>query len=141
MDIGSAIKILRKRQGLSQKELAEKSGLSANALCSIERNGAFPTKDTIGKICSALSIPVSALLFSSITEEDVPVGKRVAFQALKEPMISVLMPTNVRGVVKVSPASIDSKRLMQLKRRQVRKIIQSANAQTTKLKKVKLNEI
>lgn len=139
MDIGSAIKILRKRQGLSQKELAEKSGLSANALCSIERNGAFPTKDTIGKICSAMSIPVSALLFSSITEEDVPVDKRVAFQALKEPMISVLMPT--RGVVKVCPARIDSKRLMQLKRRQVRKIIQSANTQTTKRKKVKLNEI
>ena len=76
---------------MTQKEFAEKCGLSANALCTLERNASFTTKDTIEKICAALSIPVSYLLFLSITDEDVPAEKRVAFKALEEPMKAVLL--------------------------------------------------
>lgn len=91
MEIGTAIKGLRKSRGMTQKEFAEKCGLSANALCTLERNASFTTKDTIEKICAALSIPVSYLLFLSITDEDVPAEKRVAFKALEEPMKAVLL--------------------------------------------------
>lgn len=91
MDIGSAIKSIRTRKKITQKDLAAKCGISANALCSIEKNVSFPTKETIKRICDALQIPVSYLLFFSITEEDVPKEKQDIFNALKEPIQKVLV--------------------------------------------------
>lgn len=91
MDIGSAIKSIRTRKKITQKDLAAKCGISANALCSIEKNTSFPTKETINKICEALEIPVSYLLFFSITEEDVPEDKLCIFNALKEPIQKILV--------------------------------------------------
>lgn len=92
MDIGSAIKEIRVQKGITQKSLAQMCGLSANAMCLLEKNVSFPSRDTITRICSALSIPVSYLLFYSITDDDVPEDKRIAFRALKEPMKTVLVP-------------------------------------------------
>lgn len=92
MNIGKAVMVLRKGCGFTQKELAEKCELSANAMCSIENGLSFPSRDTIEKICNALSIPVSYLLFFSISEEDVPEEKRVAFRILNEPLKAILMP-------------------------------------------------
>jgi transcriptional regulator with XRE-family HTH domain len=89
MNIGEAIKEMRTDRRLSQKELAEMSGISQNALCNIEKGYSFPSKDTIKAICDAMDIPVSWLLFSSITEEDVPKEKREIFNALREPMMKV----------------------------------------------------
>ena len=83
MNVGEAIKDLRKHKGLSQKELAQKCGLSANALCSIEKNESFPSRESMNKICEALGIPTSYLLFFAVTDEDVPLEKRTAFNALK----------------------------------------------------------
>lgn len=83
MNTGDAIKNLRKKKGLSQKELAQKCGLSANALCSIEKSESFPSRESIDKICKALGIPVSYLMFFSVTDEDVPAEKRIAFNAMK----------------------------------------------------------
>ena len=91
MDIGKAIKTIRKAKGLSQKALAEKAGISANAMCSIENNDSFPNKSTISRICNALDIPISYLLFASITDEDVPEDKLPVFKALYEPIIKLLM--------------------------------------------------
>lgn len=93
MQLGNVIKELRKRQGLTQKDLSEKCGISANALCTLERNEAFPTKETISRICAALSVPIPALLLMALTDEDIPEEKRVAFNALKAPMLAVLMPS------------------------------------------------
>ena len=83
MNVGDAIKNIRKNKGLSQKELAQKCGLSANAMCAIEKNESIPTRESIDKICKAMEIPTSYLLFFSVTEDDVPVEKRAAFIALK----------------------------------------------------------
>ena len=91
MDIGTAIKEIRSRKHITQKYLASKCNISANALCSIEKNTAFPSKDTIKKICDALEIPVSYLLFFSITEDDIPEDKLSIFNALKEPIQKVLI--------------------------------------------------
>ena len=90
MDIGNAIKAVRTRKKITQKELAQKCEISANALCSIEKNASFPSKETIKKICDALEIPVSYLLFFSITEEDIPEDKVSVFNVLKEPILKIL---------------------------------------------------
>ena len=84
MDIGNAIKLLRKRKDISQKELSNLCGISANALCSIESGGTFPSKSTIAKICNALKIPESYLLLFSISEEDIPENKRILYKTLYE---------------------------------------------------------
>lgn len=84
MDIGNAIKSLRKRKDISQKELSNLCGISANALCSIESGGTFPSKSTITKICNALEIPESYLLLFSISEEDIPENKRILYKTLCE---------------------------------------------------------
>ena len=89
MNIGEAIKEMRTDRGLSQKQLAEKATISQNALCNIEKGYSFPSKETINAICGAMDIPVSWLLFSSITEEDIPEQKREVFNALKEPIMKI----------------------------------------------------
>ncbi len=83
MHVGEAIKNFRKSKGLSQKDLALKCGLSANALCSIEKNSSIPSKESLDKISRALGVPTSYLLFFSVSDEDVPAEKRIAFNAMK----------------------------------------------------------
>lgn len=87
MDIGTAIKILRKRKGIGQKELSEATKISVNSISQIEVNATFPHKKNIAKICEALDVPVSYLLFFSLSEEDVPEDKRPAFGILKGMLI------------------------------------------------------
>ncbi len=91
MEIGTAVRKLRKNKGLTQKVLAEKCGISANAMNQIENNTSFPHKNTIDKICEVLGIPVSYLLFFSIGEDDVPEEKKVVFNSLNDAIKSVLL--------------------------------------------------
>ncbi len=91
MDIGNAIKTLRKNKGLSQKQLAGMCDISVNALCQIENDQTFPHKSTIKRICDALGVPASYLLFFSITDEDVPDAKRDIFNSLNPAIRSVLL--------------------------------------------------
>ena len=91
MDIGSAIKSLRKELKISRKELASRSNISVTALYNIENNLSFPSKETINSICSALDIPISYLLFYSLTEDDVPEEKREFFKMAIGPVKAFLM--------------------------------------------------
>ena len=86
MNIGNAIKTLRKRKKITQKQLAELSGISTNALCSIETGQSYPSMTTINKICSSLNVPESYLLLFSITEDDIPEGKKILYRTLCEPL-------------------------------------------------------
>ena len=91
MEIGTAIKHLRKNKGLTQKVLAEMCDVSANAMNQIENNPSFPHKNTIDKICDVLEIPVSYLLFFSISEDDIPDEKKIVFNSLNDAVKSVLL--------------------------------------------------
>ena len=91
MDLGNAIKAIRKEKKVSRKELAERSDLSITALYNIENNLSFPSKDTIDRLCASLGIPISYLMFYSITEDDVPEEKRDFFKAAVGPMKAFLM--------------------------------------------------
>ena len=91
MNLGNAIMMLRKEQKMSRVKLAERSNLSITALYNIENNLSFPSKETIDRLCASLEIPVSYLMFYSITEEDVPEEKRESFRFLQEPLKKFLM--------------------------------------------------
>ncbi len=91
MDIGQAIKILRRESGLTQPQLAAKCGMSTNALCSLETGKSLPPKATVEKLCKAFGIPQSYLLVASIEEGDFPEEKRVLYRALIEPLRKELL--------------------------------------------------
>lgn len=91
MDIGKAIKVLRKERGLSQDELGGLVGLSGNAISQIETGATFPHKENIKRICEALNIPVAYLMFFSISDEDLPAETKSIFNALQQPIKDVLL--------------------------------------------------
>ena len=63
----SGLKFERKRQGLSQKNLAHLSGLSRTYVSSLERMEGNVTLVTIEKISIALGVPILAL-FGEVPE-------------------------------------------------------------------------
>lgn len=58
----SRVRLERMRKGLSQKELAEKSGLSANTIFKCEAGKTLPNTATLQKIASALSCDISQVI-------------------------------------------------------------------------------
>lgn len=82
MDLGNAVKTIRKKKNITQKELAKLCGISTNTICSIENGVTSPTKSSITKICKALNIPESYLLLFGISEEDIPEDKRILYKIL-----------------------------------------------------------
>jgi len=59
--LGSAIRQLRRKRGLTQEDLAENAGLTAATLSLIERGRANPTWDTVKKIAAALNSSMGEL--------------------------------------------------------------------------------
>lgn len=91
MDLGTALKSIRKELKVSRVELAKRSDLSVTALYNIENNLSFPAKETIAKLCESLNIPVSYLMLYSLTEDDVPEDKREFFKLAVGPVKAFLM--------------------------------------------------
>lgn len=91
MEIGNAIKTLRIRRNISQKDLANMVGITAPSLSQIENNAVFPHKKTITKVCSVLQIPSSYLLLFSIEAEDVPEDKRPIFNTMNKMIKELLL--------------------------------------------------
>ena len=58
MKLGAQIKQIRKKKGFSQKQLAEQLGISANAMCNIEKGYSLPSKETVDEICQLLNVEV-----------------------------------------------------------------------------------
>jgi len=61
VDVGTRLRHLREVRGHSIRELARRSGISANALSLIERGRTSPSVSTLYKVSDALEIPITAL--------------------------------------------------------------------------------
>lgn len=59
--VGSAVRVHRKRTGLSQEQLAEKADVTRNYIGEIERGEKRVTLDTLAKVAKALKIRVAEL--------------------------------------------------------------------------------
>ena len=59
--MGRSIRTLRKRRNLTQKELAQLSGLSESSLRSYELGARYPKADGIARIAKALAVPLELL--------------------------------------------------------------------------------
>ena len=62
--MGYRIKDVREKQGITQEELANKSGVSRVIIAQLENNdSASTTTKTLSKIAQALGVPVSEIFF------------------------------------------------------------------------------
>jgi transcriptional regulator with XRE-family HTH domain len=59
--LGSRIKALRMERELQQRQLAEKAGLTPSMVSQIESGRLTPSLHTLGKVASALGVPIAAL--------------------------------------------------------------------------------
>ena len=62
LHIGDKVRELRKRALLTQRQLAEKSGIGVNTIVRIERNQVEPHGQTIRKLADALGVRPADLL-------------------------------------------------------------------------------
>ena len=68
--LGLRIANERKNKKLTQEQLAEKTGLSANYISNIENNYSIPSLETFIKICSALDVTADYILLGTIYSSD-----------------------------------------------------------------------
>jgi DNA-binding XRE family transcriptional regulator len=61
MNLGQQIRDIRNKRGIKQKWLAKEIGISTNALCSIEKNKAWPSCDTMTKICQLFEVELKLI--------------------------------------------------------------------------------
>jgi len=61
MNIGNNIKHYRQQRGLTQEQLASKSGISKNGLWNYENNKRKPNIETLTDIAMALNVSMSDL--------------------------------------------------------------------------------
>ena len=88
VNVARQIRILRKRQDLTQSALAEASGLSRNTLSLIERGQTSPTISTLKRLAVTLGVDINAFFNTS---EDESVVYTKAKQRLNLQLSEVLM--------------------------------------------------
>lgn len=76
MNLGNSIKAFRKGRKLSQSDLAGMCGITSTYLSLVENGKKEPTIALIKVIAEKLVVPLPILIFSAITDEDIPVEKK-----------------------------------------------------------------
>lgn len=62
MDIGSAIRAIRKRKNITIAQICEETGLSQGFMSQVETNKTSPSISTLDNIANALNVPLTYLL-------------------------------------------------------------------------------
>ena len=82
MNLGIAIKAIRRQVGITQNELAERCGISQTSLSQIETGIKRPSARTLKKVCEVLDIPESLVYILAMQESDVPSSKKNIYNML-----------------------------------------------------------
>jgi len=80
--VGLRIRTIRKRRGLTQEELGERIGRSADAVSQIERGVNLPGFDTLERMAEVLAVPLAA--FFQFDEESTSASRTVLISALMD---------------------------------------------------------
>jgi XRE family transcriptional regulator, regulator of sulfur utilization len=81
MNLGLAIKTVRKQLGVTQGQLSKKTAISQTSLSKIE-GGTTPSQKNLNKICKALDVPPSVIYMLAMEHADIPTGKRKIYDLL-----------------------------------------------------------
>lgn len=82
MNIGAAIREVRKNRGISQVELSKAAGISQSALSFIEKGRTRAGGNTLQKLCKELNIAESLLYIMAVDKMDIPKNKRALYREL-----------------------------------------------------------
>lgn len=89
MNLGIAIKIVRKKMGISQLDLALMCDMSQTYLSQIETESKRPGSKTMKKICDAMQIPEGIIYVLAMEDIHIPEKRRRVY-AMLFPMIREL---------------------------------------------------
>src|SRR5512140_2082835 len=70
VNVGVRLRELREARGTSMRQLATRSGLSANALSMIERGKASPSVSTLYKLAEALGVPITEFFAPDLQKQN-----------------------------------------------------------------------
>ncbi len=82
MNIGIAIKSIRRQIGITQHELADRCGISQTSLSQIENCVKRPSHRTIKSICEVLEVPESIVYILGMQDTDVPESRKGVYDML-----------------------------------------------------------
>jgi transcriptional regulator with XRE-family HTH domain len=120
-DVGTCIREIREAKGYSLRALADRSGLSLNAISRIERGESSPTVSSLQRLATALSVPINEFFEKGTEYTTILVrknqrlrtrGEGVLFESLGsglpgqmiEPFLMTLLPGAVGGEEPISHA-------------------------------------
>lgn len=83
MDIGKAIRTLRKTESMNQEEFAASVGITQSYLSLIEKGHKKPSLEVLQQMADILNTPLPVLFWFGIEREDVSEEKQYAFDVLK----------------------------------------------------------
>ena len=87
--LGQRIKELRKRNNLTQAELAEIIGMETTNLCKLENGGQLPKEENIEKIAKALKVNIKDLF---------DFGHMESQNTLQEELIQIIQTANRKEI-------------------------------------------
>lgn len=82
MDLGLAIKSIRKQKGLKQNQFAELCEITPSYLSQIENNNKEPNLSILKIISNKLETPLPILFFLSLDNDDIKPEKKEAFKMI-----------------------------------------------------------
>ena len=91
MNYGRALKILREKRGLKQKELAEKASLDASYVSQIENGKRIPGTPAVDAIAKALDVPLYLLMLLASDAEDLRGISEEKARSLGEQLLELIM--------------------------------------------------
>ncbi len=100
-NVGERLREVRKRRGLSQRELANESGVSLSLIRKLEQGEREDTRlETVRRLAAALRVPTTQLVVASRAEDDV-----VDADAQWKPLRRVLLTSSVVDTVDEPPTT------------------------------------
>lgn len=82
MNEGNSIRLIRKKLGLTQQQMADKCQLSQTALSQIENGLKRPSLKTLKKVCTSLDVPEALIYILGMEQADVPASKKDVYNML-----------------------------------------------------------
>jgi transcriptional regulator with XRE-family HTH domain len=83
MNIAHALKMIRKRRDIKQKDACKEIGISQSYLSLIEKGQRQPSLDVLQGIAGYYNMPLPIILWHTITEEDVSPEKIEIYKRIK----------------------------------------------------------
>ncbi|MDM1397195.1 helix-turn-helix transcriptional regulator [Myroides odoratimimus] len=91
MELGKAIREVRKKKGFTLVEMSDKTGISINALSLMEKGDTFPQKKSLEKVSEALNVPINYFLLLAVDQNDIEEDKRDIFNTLHNTLKEIVL--------------------------------------------------